>query len=326
MKKIIAVTIGDIEGVGIEILIRIWEKKKYNNFLLITNYNLFNKYLKKINKKIKIKKVNQIINKLDKLDYKNFINVFDIKSKNNIENSYNSLIESYKLVKSDHCIGILNLPINKEKIFNKIDKKFIGQTELYAKLDNKKNVNMTFIYKKIIFVTLTTHVSLKNIHNFFLKNNYIFNKILRLNHTLKKDFKYNKPKLIIAGINPHAGENGVIGLEEVKILRPIINKLKKNNIYINGPYSADSLINKSNLNNYHCFIFNYHDQALIPFKLISNNKGINYTSGLDIIRVSPDHGTAYDIVGSKIAKLDSVLNCFKFISKISKNRNSIVHS
>ncbi|MBD1148184.1 4-hydroxythreonine-4-phosphate dehydrogenase PdxA, partial [Pelagibacterales bacterium SAG-MED31] len=89
---------------------------------------------------------------------------------------------------------------------------------------------------------------------------------------------------------------------------------------IDGPISPDSIVNKRNLKNYNCFIFTYHDQALIPFKLISNYSGVNYTSGLDIIRVSPDHGTAYDMVGKKKQSSRGIINCFKLVNKIASNR------
>ena len=325
MSKIIAVTIGDIEGVGIEILIKIFKARKNNKFVLFTNYKIFQSYLtdKKINLKINI--VNKSLNKLEKLDYKNYINLYDFNCKGKIENTYNSLIESYKLTKLKYFIGILTLPINKELIINKIDKKFIGQTEFYQKIDKKKNVNMLFIYGDLRILTLTTHISLKKVIPYLRKKNYIYNKILDINEVFKKDLNLNFPKMIIAGINPHASENSTIGNEEEKIIVPVLNKLRKKNVRIDGPYSADSLLIKKN-NKYDIFIFYYHDQALIPFKLLSKNKGINFTAGLDIIRVSPDHGTAYDIVGKNIAKTEGLINCFNFIKKIAKNRDIIANS
>ena len=129
--------------------------------------------------------------------------------------------------------------------------------------------------------------------------------------------------MIISGINPHAGEEGLISNDEKKYLIPIINKLKKNKkINIDGPVSGDGMINKLNLNKYDIFLFPYHDQALIPFKIISNFQGINFTSNLNIIRLSPSHGTAKDLIGSKHVKTGGIINCFKIIRKIYKNRNS----
>ena len=122
----------------------------------------------------------------------------------------------------------------------------------------------------------------------------------------------------MAGINPHCGENGIISHEDDFLLKPIIRNLKKLKINIDGPISPDSIVNKNNLKQYNCFIFTYHDQALIPFKLISEYSGVNFTSNLDIIRVSPDHGTAYDIVDHNNVSPYGVINSFKLLKNISK--------
>ena len=158
---------------------------------------------------------------------------------------------------------------------------------------------MIFIYKNYFFIPLTIHIKLKDVSKNFKNSKLIIDKIKSLNFTLLNDFQINNPKYAIAGINPHNGENGIISNEDEKLLSPIINELYKNNIKITGPISPDAIINKKNLKTYNCFIFTYHDQALIPFKLLSNYSGVNYTSNLDIIRVSPDHGTAYDMIGKK---------------------------
>ena len=320
MNQIIAVTVGDIEGIGIEILIKIFKSKKNNKFVLFTNYKIFKSYLfkKKINIKLNI--VNNNLGRLQKLDFKKNINIYDFKSKTKIENTYRSLIESYQLTKMKYFIGILTLPINKEIIINNIDSKFIGQTEFFQKIDKQKSVNMLFIHKNLRILTLTTHIAFKKIIYNLNKKDFIFNKILGLNSVLKKDLNLSSPKMIISGINPHASENSTIGNDEETFIIPILKRLKKKGVNIIGPYSADSILIKKNTK-YDVFIFHYHDQALIPFKLISGNKGINFTAGLDIIRVSPDHGTAYEIVGKNIAKTGGLINCLNLIKKISKNRD-----
>ena len=146
-------------------------------------------------------------------------------------------------------------------------------------------------------------------------------KIENLYSTLTNDFKIKKPKIIIAGINPHAGENNTISKDDNKYLLPIINKLKSKEIYINGPNSGDGIINNENLKKFDAFVFTFHDQALIPFKILSNYEGVNFTSNLDIIRVSPSHGTAENLVGSNKVISKGIINCFNLIKKIYKNRN-----
>ena len=322
-NKIIAVTIGDINGIGIEILIKLWKSKKINNFILVTNNKIFNKYL--IKKKIKLPLKTFSKNKKDnfnKINTKKF-SIFDINAKNNYDNAYNSLLESYKLNNEKLCQGIITLPINKSIISRKVNKNFVGQTEFFEKLNNKKFANMIFYSKKLIVSPLTTHISINNISDKLKKKNFILNKIKKLISTLINDFSIQNPKIALAGLNPHAGENGTIGNEENKYIIPVLKQLKKEKIIIDGPFSADSLFVQKNIKYYDCFICCYHDQALIPFKIISEFNGVNYTGSLDIIRVSPNHGTAYDMIGSNKANSNSLLYCFRLANKIIMNRSKI---
>mgnify|MGYP001269303862 CR=1 FL=1 len=316
-NKLTAVTIGDIKGVGIQILIKVWKRKKLRDFVLFTNYELFNKYILKNKISIKIFRSSIINNKIT--FQKNSFNIFDITAKNYNQNTYNSLIESYKLVKKKLFIGLVTLPINKKKI-NTLNSKFIDQTTLFTKKDGKKISNMIFVHKNIFFVPLTIHIELKKVTREYKKADKYIKKIKNLNDTIIRDFGIKKPKFIMAGINPHNGENGIISNEDHILLNPIFYKLKKMKIDIHGPISPDAIVNKKNLDHFDCFIFTYHDQALIPFKLISRYSGVNYTSNLDVIRVSPDHGTAYDIVGKNNESPLGVINSFKLLKKISLNR------
>ena len=317
MNKCIGVTIGDIRGIGIEILIKEWRKGNLNNFVLITNYKLFKKYID--SKKISIPIFQTFIKNKTLIYSKNSFNVHNIKALNYNENTLLSLEESYKLAKNKFVIGIVTLPINKKKL-NLINSKFIDQTTFFTKKDGQEISNMIFAYNNTYFVPLTIHLELKKVSREFKQTNKYFKKILSLNQTIIRDFGIKKPKFIMAGINPHCGENGIISKEDNLLLKPIIKILKKLKINIDGPISPDAIVNKKNLKQYNCFIFTYHDQALIPFKLISNYSGVNYTSNLDIIRVSPDHGTAYDMVGKNKASSEGIVNSFKYVKKIALNR------
>ena len=315
-KKLIAVTIGDIEGIGIQLLLKEWKNRKIYNFILITNLDIFNKFINLNNKNI------NIINKKtqDKYD-KNKLNILNIKTKNKYTNTIDSLNLAYKYTKEKIFIGILTLPLNKNKINKYVNHKFIDQTSFFSKKEKAKNTNMIFIHRNKFFIPLTIHIELKNVYKFFKNKNLVINKVESLIYTLKHDFNISNPKLILAGINPHAGENNLISDDENKYLKPIIKILKKKKINITGPVSGDSIINNFNLINYDAFIFTFHDQALIPFKIISKYKGVNFTSKLDIIRTSPSHGTAESLIGSKKTTSEGILNSFKLIKKISYNRN-----
>ena len=319
-KNIISICIGDIDGIGIDLLIRNWEKKINISYVLFTNKKFITEYLRKNKKKIAIKPINNKIKELDKLNFNQFIHIYEFPAKNHIENTYKSLYYSYLLTSKKYFSGIITLPLNKKKIATKIDTNFIGQTEYFQKLDKKKYSNMLLIKNKLIIATLTTHINIDKITKKLSTENYIYNKIKLISKTLIHDFKIKNPKLLISGINPHCGEGGVIGNQEEKILIPTLKKLKKEKISIYGPVSGDAMLTTVNIKKYDCFIFNFHDQALIPFKFISKYSGINFTAGLDVIRVSPDHGTAYELVGKNIATNKSLNNCFKLINSINKSR------
>ncbi len=318
MNKYIAVSIGDINGLGIELLLKSWKSNKIKNFVLFTDVLLFKKYLRKRNIKIKI----NIINESNKYIFdKRDLNIYSFKSVSNIDNTLKSIQYCYYETKKNNFIGIVTLPLRKDLI-KKLHYDFIGHTEFLQKLNKKKYSNMILYNKKIMVSPLTTHISIKNVSKKIKNKNLIFNQIYNLNKTLINDFGIKKPKLIISGLNPHSGDKGAIGNEEINLIIPVLKKIRKEGVYIHGPFSADSMINKNNLVNYDCFIFIYHDQALIPFKYISNFSGVNYTGNLDIIRTSPDHGTAYNLIGSNLAKNKSLINCFKLIKSIHNNRIS----
>ena len=317
MSSLKAITIGDINGIGLELLLKLYKNK--NDFVLFTDIKIFKEYINK--NKIRIK-TNLINYSKKKSAYNNkLFNIFSYRSSSNEDNTIKSLIYAYKECLKGNYIGIITLPLRKDLIIKNIDRKFIGQTEFFQKLDKKKISNMILFHKKVIITPLTTHISLKSVSKKILKKDFLSNKIISINNTLKNDFNINNAKIIVSGINPHAGENGEIGFEEKKISQ-IILQLKKNKINVDGPHSADSMLLEKNLKYYDCFVFMYHDQALIPFKYISKFTGVNYTSNLDIIRVSPDHGTAYSLRGSKNVSSISLENCFKLIKFIYKNRNA----
>tara|TARA_Y100000590_G_scaffold178670_1_gene203833 strand:+ start:2043 stop:3023 length:981 start_codon:yes stop_codon:yes gene_type:complete len=317
MNKFTCVTIGDLDAIGIRILLDLYKEKKIKNFILFTNKKIIFKFFKKIKSSVKINIVNE--HKNDFNYEKNKLNIFNFKADNKHLNTILSIKNSYIFCLKYKQKGIITLPVNKSKVKKNI-KNFTGHTEFFEKLDNIKISNMIFIYNQLLISTLTTHIAINKIYNKIRKKNYIYDKIITLNKSLIKDFNIKKPKIIISGLNPHASENNNIGNEEQDIIIPQLKKLRKININIDGPISGDALLVKKNLNKYNCFVYIFHDQALIPFKYISQFQGINYTSNLKMIRLSPDHGTGYELIKNKKYSCKSVLNCFKYINKIYKNK------
>ncbi len=315
-KKLICITIGDIEGIGIHLLMKEFKKGKIKNFILITNIDIFIKYIKFPKNKINI---------VNEKNFNNYntkkLNICSFHTKNKNTNTMDALKYAYEYTKKEMFIGILTLPLNKYKLKKSVNKNFIDQTSFFSNQEEQKYGNMIFYYKNKFFIPLTIHIELKKVFKSFQNTILMTRKIDNLHSTLIKDFKIKNPKMIIAGINPHAGENNTISKDDNKYLSPIINKLKKKGIYIHGPKSGDGIINNENLKKYDAFIFTYHDQALIPFKILSKYQGVNFTSNLNIIRVSPTHGTAENLIGSNKAISTGIINCLNLIKKIKKNRN-----
>ena len=187
---------------------------------------------------------------------------------------------------------------------------FNGQTEILQKFlahDNQL-AEMLFVAGKFRVLLLTWHVALKDI---VLTKDMVIEKILNLKDFFVKHFGIYEPKFALCGFNPHAGEDGILGREEIDILIPAVVELRKKGVNITNPLPADTLFIKAM--NYDCCIANYHDQGLIPIKTVAGEKTVNMTIGLDIIRTSPGHGTAFDIAGKNIADETGMISAIKEI-------------
>jgi 4-hydroxythreonine-4-phosphate dehydrogenase len=215
---------------------------------------------------------------------------------------------------------LVTAPINKASI-QKNQTDFIGHTEyLEQQFEGESVMMMVSNNMKIAFVT--SHVPLSEVPKLLTKEK-ISKQLKSINTTLIQDFGIRKPKIAVIGLNPHAGEEGMLGEEENEIIIPAIQQSKeKENILAFGPYPADSFFTGSNLNRFDAILSMYHDQGLTPFKTLSFSEGVNYTSGLNIVRTSPVHGTAYDIAGKNIADEQSFREAVYLSCEIIKKRRS----
>jgi 4-hydroxythreonine-4-phosphate dehydrogenase len=167
---------------------------------------------------------------------------------------------------------------------------------------------------------LTDHIPVNEVAK-HLTEKLIIQKIETINKTLKQDFGINKPKIAVLALNPHAGDNGVIGKEDDEIIKPTVKKLFEKGIFAFGPYSADGFFGSGQYEKFDAVIATYHDQGLIPFKTLSFGSGVNYTAGLNKIRTSPDHGTAYEIAGKGLADYTSFKEAVYLAIDIYNSRN-----
>ena len=228
-----------------------------------------------------------------------------------------SLNLSIKLAKQKKVAGIVTLPVMKKTlIINGFN--YPGHTEYLGKVSNKRPL-MIMLNKKLKVATLTTHIPITQVPKKITKSN--LEKTIKIYiESLKLDFGLTDPKVAVSSLNPHNGEEGEIGNEEIKIIKPIIDKFKKQGNKINGPNSADTMFHKEALKNIDANLCMFHDQALIPIKSSDFYGSINFTAGLPFIRTSPDHGTAFDIAGENKANSSSLTNAIRYVNLIYNQR------
>ena len=318
-------TCGDINGIGPEIVIKTLNKITSQNptrkFYLSCPINIFEETISSLKPGFKYELIKDIKNETP-----DYLTVLDIgRAKQNVgkptvssgKASFRSLETSYNLLITGKADAVITAPVSKTAL-NKAGIKFRGQTEIFADWTKTRNYVMTFLSQKMNAALLTTHYPLKKIPN-LLKTKKLEAVIDVLIRTLKIDLGIYKPRIAVLGLNPHAGENGIIGREEIEVITPVIRKYSKK-IMIIGPFSPDAFFANKLYKDFNLVLGMYHDQVLIPYKLLNFGVGVNYTAGLPIVRTSPDHGVAYDIAEKYIADENSMLQAFKYAERIVINR------
>jgi 4-hydroxythreonine-4-phosphate dehydrogenase len=198
---------------------------------------------------------------------------------------------------------LVTAPINKENIQSE-EFKFPGHTEYLEERFGDGNSLMFLVSNSLRVAVVTGHIPVTQVAA-ELSTEKIIKKMRTLNKSLIQDFEIRKPRIAVLGLNPHAGDNGVIGSEEKDIIIPAINQMKAEGMIVYGPYPADGFFGNETYKQFDAVLAMYHDQGLVPFKTIAFNAGVNFTAGLPVVRTSPDHGTAYDIAGKNMASEDS---------------------
>jgi 4-hydroxythreonine-4-phosphate dehydrogenase len=303
----IGISVGDLNGVGVEIILKTFEKQGMYEFctpvlFASTKVVSFQKKILKINTPI-----NGIQHASEAVDGKfNLVNIWNegvnIEYGKSTETAGKYALESLKAateaLKNEEVDVLVTAPINKNNIQSD-EFKFPGHTEFLAEKLNGESL-MLMVSDDLRVGVVTGHIPISKISETITKE-LITSKVKLVNSTLIQDFGIPKPKIAVLGLNPHNGDKGVIGMEEEEIIKPAIKEMFDNKIAVFGPYAADGFFGTDNYKNFDAIVGMFHDQALIPFKSLSFNTGINYTAGLGRIRTSPDHGTAYEIAGKGIA-------------------------
>ncbi len=307
----VGISVGDLNGIGPEVILKTFADNRMFDFctpVVFANSRLMNFF----KKNLKLKTLIQPIKEIEKIvsGKLNVVEVWDESvqinygKENTTIGSYaiKSLEAATKALKEDYIDVLVTAPIHKTAIQS--DKfKFPGHTD-YLNQELDGDSLMFMVSDELKVGLLTDHVALTDVAK-KLTPGVISQKISTIHQSLIKDFGISKPKIAVLGINPHTGDNGVIGKEDDEVLRPTLQKIKEAGKLVYGPYAADSFFGSNNYRQFDAIVASYHDQGLIPFKTIAFGKGVNYTAGLNKVRTSPDHGTAFEIAGKGIADASS---------------------
>ena len=333
MKKklfpIVGISCGDPNGIGIEIILKSFKDPRILEFfipVIFANFKLLSDQAVFFNIDIKFNKIKfgeppkqGQINVISSWENE-FITQFGTPTKLSGEISYKSLELATKSIIENKIEVLVTAPINKKNIQNqKFD--FPGHTDYLSSKFNGTSL-MFMISERLKIGLLTDHIPINQVVS-KIKKEKIKEKISVMEKSLQIDFGIVKPKIAVLSINPHVGDGGIIGNEDEDILIPTLIEISKSGTLISGPFSSDSFFGSGAYNNYDSVLAIYHDQGLIPFKTISFGEGVNFTAGLNKIRTSPDHGTAFDIAGNNIADPTSFKNAI--FSAIDIYRNRISH-
>lgn len=229
-----------------------------------------------------------------------------------------ALEAAVKDIKAGKLDVVVTAPFNKSSV-NNDNFKFIGHTEFFAQELNVENPLMFLVSDLLKVGLVTAHLPIKEV-SAALSASLITRKLQLMYESLKRDFLVVRPRIAVLSLNPHNGDEGLLGTEEIEIINPAIKEFNKNGVYAFGTYSPDGFFAGDLCNKFDAVLAIYHDQGLIPFKALAFESGVNFTAGLPIVRTSPDHGTAFELVGKNLAKPDSMLAAIYRACDIYKNR------
>ncbi|HEY8690656.1 MAG TPA: 4-hydroxythreonine-4-phosphate dehydrogenase PdxA [Chitinophagaceae bacterium] len=308
-KPIIGFTCGDVNGIGTELIIKTLSDNRILEIctpVVFASNKVINFYRKSV-PEIVFNFMN--IKELSRVNHKQ-VNIFSCWEEeiaitpgvmNEIGGKYaiKSLMAGAQALKEGKIHGLVTAPIHKKNIqseqFN-----HTGHTPFLKKLFSVKDVLMLLTAENLKVGLVTEHVPVKDIAQYITREN-ITSKLQIMYASLQQDFGIDKPKIAVLGLNPHAGDEGLIGKEEEEIIKPAVKDARQKNVLVMGPFSADAFFARAQYEKFDAVLAMYHDQGLIPFKSLSIGEGVNYTAGISGVRTSPDHGTAFDIAGKNQA-------------------------
>lgn len=324
----VGITQGDINGISYEIIIKTLKDSRINELCTPVLYGS-PKVAAYHRKAINVSNFSfNHINSPDEANVKrpNIINILEDSVRVELgkstkaagEASFKSLEKAVEDLKTEKIDALVTAPINKNNIQSD-DFNFVGHTEYLENVFDKKDALMIMVSDLLKVGVVTTHLPVKKIVENITKEK-ILEKLRLLNLSLIQDFGINKPKIAVLGLNPHAGDEGILGAEENEIIGPAIEEANEEEICSFGPYPSDGFFGSENFTKFDAVLAMYHDQGLIPFKALVKGAGVNFTAGLPVIRTSPAHGTAYELAGQGDASPASFRNAMYLACDVFKNR------
>ncbi|MFH0988881.1 MAG: 4-hydroxythreonine-4-phosphate dehydrogenase PdxA [bacterium] len=327
MKPPIAITIGDFNGIGPEIILKSLQSpaiKKICAPVLVGPLGVFEHVSSSLKIPVKLEKAIFPWNKESSIPVVDIGDglrsdvIFGSVTKAAGRNAGKAIEKAVELCVNKRVAAMVTAPISKEAL-NLAGYNFPGQTEMVTLFSRSQRVAMLFIAGKLKVGLVTIHSSLSEVVASITKEKVI-EKSTIIYESLQSLFGIEEPTIAILGLNPHAGERGLMGMEEIETITPAIDELKSKGMNISGPYPADAFFGTGSHKKFDAIVALYHDQGLIPFKMLAFERGVNFSAGLPIIRTSPDHGTAYDIAGKGSASPESMIEAIKLAVQFSTKK------
>lgn len=325
----VGITQGDVNGVGYEVILKAFSDSKMLDLCTPVIYGS-KKYSAEHKKNLNLDNIsffyvekaedakNNKINLIDCCDDKEDLKIGEPTASSG-KAAYQSLNTAVDDLVAGKIDAVVTAPINKKNIQGE-DFDFPGHTEFLGQKDGDKKGLMFMISEKLKVGVVTGHIPLQEVAQ-SISGEKIQNKLKVMSSSLKSDFNISKPKIAVLGLNPHAGDNGLLGSEEQEVIINAIQKSCEEGIIAHGPFPADGFFGSTQYLKYDGVLAMYHDQGLIPFKALSFGEGVNFTAGLSFVRTSPDHGTGYDIAGQNKADASSMRQAIYSAIDICKSKN-----
>ncbi len=322
----LGISVGDINGIGIEIILKSFGDKRMLDFctpVIFASSKLISNYKKATDISVPFNGVKEISKVLDgKI---NVVQCWDDTANLDIGRAtedggkfaLKSLVAATQALNEGKVDVLVTAPINKDNIQSE-EFTFPGHTE-YLESKIKGRSLMILMKDSLRIGLITGHIPISKITE-SINPEIIKEKVDIMYHSLKQDFAIDKPKIAVLGLNPHCGDHGVIGKEDDEIIVPTLKAIQEEGKFVFGPYAADSFFGSGNYKNFDGILAMYHDQGLAPFKTLAFGGGVNFTAGLERVRTSPDHGTAYELVGKNEANINSFKEAVFSAIKVFKSR------